>query len=556
MRRALVIRYGAYGDLLVALPLIEELKRRYDFVQLETGSRGYELLQHHTAIGNLSVFNPHDYGSGNEITVANLRIGGLCHGTKWDLAVNLYNTLEHECIATEEQEEYYWPREKRQAHFGSRIFMETPFARAGIPLPEEMRCGTHYFDTETMLWMRGWRENHSKTFNVVIVVAGSTCQKVPQGLKDVAKRIVDEYPDARIFLVGSKPSGWMPTPIDPKDLQFDFGKKNVCKLVGKTPYRQAMALVKLADYVIGPVSSLLHGAGMFGTPKTMICTDCSVQQACKYHKNDFSVQANAPCCPCHRAIYHTKYCLTEKTPFGELPVCNVDYDRERIMEGVAFAYGIRKLRWDMDEICLNGYSSIPDFKTGVTFAAPAYGRHGLTRVKELIAGRRNLNIVEIGMTRRWGSQYREGYSTPFFAHLAVKDGHNFYSIDIEPGRIPLNEGILKAHGLLRENVHLICGDGLEFLRKWDKGNIDVLYLDAWDYEPDDLRRRVHFHSEAMHLRAAKVADRHMPSGGLMLVDDMLYQATLVGKGTRVIPWLAERGWECEEQGWQVLMRKP
>lgn len=557
LKRALVIRYGAYGDLLVALPLIEELKRRYDFVQLETGSRGKELLFNHTALNTISSFDPNSFGPDNEIAVANIRLKGLLHGGAWDLAVNLWRTLEHECIAEECQEEYYWPREKRQAHFGDKVFVERPFAKVGIPIPTDMRMGTMYFDTETMLWMRGWREQHSSTFNVVMVVSGSTCQKVPQGFKELARRIIDEYPDARIFLVGDKPSGWMPTPIDPADLQFDFGQKNVCKMVGKTPYRQALALMKMADYVIGPISSLMHGAGLFGTPKSMICTDCSVYQACKYHKNDFSVQAKAPCCPCHRAIYHTKYCLTEKTLFGELPVCNIYYDRERIMEGVAFAHSARKLRWSMDDIHYNGYSSIPDLSMESPYIAPTYGRHGLTRVEELIAGRKGLNIVELGMTRQWGSQFREGYSTPFFAHLSVKYGHDFTSVDILPDRIPLNEMILKAHGLLRDNVHLVCADGLDVLRRWDKGNIDVLYLDAWDYEPDDLRRRVHLYSEKMHLRAAQVADRHIPPGGLVLVDDMLvHDTTMVGKGTRVVPWLAERGWECMEQGWQILMRKP
>jgi len=554
--RALVIRYGAYGDLLVALPFIEEMKRRFDYTQLETGDRGYELLGCHPALTTISVFNPAVLGKDKATDAANVRVSGLVDGGSWDYTINLWQTLEVACIAEEWQEEFFWPRERRQAHFGNKVFVEQPFIKAGIPIPKEFRSGTIYFDTQTILWMQRWKQIHANSFNVVIVVSGSTCQKVPMGLKDVARRITDEYPDAKIFLVGDKPSGWMPTPIDPKDLQFDFGKKNVCKMVGKTPYMQAMAMVKMADYVIGPVSSLLHGAGIFGTPKTMICTDCSVVQACKYHHNDFSVQAQAPCCPCHRAIYNTKYCLTEKTPFGELPMCNVHYDSERIMEGVAFAHTIRKTRWDMEGVTPYGCSTIPDFSSGKTYTAAGYGRHGLTRVEELIEGKTGLHIVELGMTRRIGSQYREGYSTPFFAHLAIRDGHRLTSIDIKPEVVDLNREILKTYGLMRDNIQLIAADGLEVLRNWNQGNIDVLYLDAWDYDPDDLRRRIHFWSEKMHLKAMKVADRHMPSGALMLVDDMLYQATLVGKGTRVVPWLAERGWECMEQGWQVLMRKP
>lgn len=559
MRKALAIRYGAYGDLFVALPLLEELKRRYEYVHLETGDRGKELLGNHPAFNRITthdIMAHHRAGTNDAATAANLRCAGLIEGGAWNKVVNLWRTLECDCIAEEGQEEFYWPRERRREHFRDRIFVERPFIKAGLQIPKELRLGTIYFDTPTTLWMQHWKHMHNNTFNVVIAVSGSTCQKVPFGLDAVARRIIDTYPDARIFLVGDKPSGWMPQPIDPEELQFDFGMGNVCKMVGKTPYMQAVAMTKMADYVIGPVSSLLHAAGLFGTPKTMICTDCSVEQACKYHRNDFSVQSQAPCSPCHRAIYHTGYCLTEDTRFGKLPACNLAFDHERIMEGVAFAHGMREVRWSFDTIRPNSYSSIPDLKTGETSVPPPYGRHAFDILSEHVEGRKGLNIVEIGMSRRVGSQFMEGYSTPYFAHLAKRDGHSLYSVDISPDTAPLTEEVLKTYGLLGSHVQLLTRDGLAFLQEWDNGPIDVLYLDGWDYGPDDLRRREHFYSERMHLEAMQEAEPKMAPGALVLVDDMLCQETLVGKGTLVIPWLAERGWECLHLGWQVLMRKP
>ena len=200
--RALVIRYGAYGDLLVALPFLEELKRRYDYTHLETGDRGKELLQPHPAITTITTFDPKILGKDNATNTANLRVGGLYTGGSWDYVINLWHTLEVDCIAEDWQEEFFWPRERRQAYFGNRVFVERPFIKAGIPIPKEFRSGTLYFDPQTATWMEWWRKKHAKTFNIVIVVSGSTCQKVPFGLKEVAKRITDEYPDARIYLVG------------------------------------------------------------------------------------------------------------------------------------------------------------------------------------------------------------------------------------------------------------------------------------------------------------------------------------------------------------------
>ena len=276
--RALVIRWGAYGDLLIALPFLEEMSRRYKFLQLETGPRGLELLDCHPAFqfqyGKISSFDVSKYMDGvkdNSLNIGLIRWGALEESGHWDRIVNLWRTLEVECIAEEWQPEFFWPRERRRLHFGGRVFVERPFILGEIPIPPDLRMGTIFFPVEVALWMPHWRLKHQDTFNVVIVVAGSTCQKVPFGLKELAKRIMDEIPEARFFLLGTKGSGWMPTPFNMEDLQFDFGKGNVCKMVGRTPYMQAMAMVKMADYVIGPVSSLLHAAGTFGTPKSMIC---------------------------------------------------------------------------------------------------------------------------------------------------------------------------------------------------------------------------------------------------------------------------------------------
>jgi len=107
LKRALVVRYGAYGDLLVALPLIEELKRRSEFVQLETGDRGWELLAGHSALATITQFSPWSFGADNSVTIANIRMNALVQGGHWDLVVNLWRTLEHECIAEEDQEEFY-----------------------------------------------------------------------------------------------------------------------------------------------------------------------------------------------------------------------------------------------------------------------------------------------------------------------------------------------------------------------------------------------------------------------------------------------------------------
>lgn len=67
-------------------------------------------------------------------------------------------------------------------------------------------------------------------------------------------------------------------------------------------------MMKYADYAFGPETGLMVAAGMWGTPKTMLCNTTAIHQTCSMHKNDRSLQSSAPCSPCHKGIYTEEDC--------------------------------------------------------------------------------------------------------------------------------------------------------------------------------------------------------------------------------------------------------
>lgn len=357
--RCLTIRWGAYGDLLYCLPTLEALKREYGYLHLETGSRGKMLFAHHPAFDRISEFDVGKYPVAEHMKVAELRWKAL-EDAGWDKVVNFWRCLEVSCIAEEGQEEFFYPRERRKEIFSGRNFYETHFRKAGLPIPEPFDCGTFHFDDATAFWMEKWKKDHGDTFSVAIALCGSTGQKVPFYMKELAREIIDSFPGTNIYLVGNK---------EAQSQEFTFGEKNVCHTSGTWSYLQSLALMKLVDYVIGPETSLLVGAGMFGTPKSMICTSCGVEQATKYHKNDFSIQSTYKCSPCYRAIYNyqgkasQRFCNFEETHLGHIPGCNLYYDKNKILEGVEFAYNVRGLRRSIERIEGTRYGSLPDLRT-------------------------------------------------------------------------------------------------------------------------------------------------------------------------------------------------
>jgi hypothetical protein len=240
-----------------------------------------------------------------------------------------------------------------------------------------------------------------------------------------------------------------------------------------------------------------------------------------------------------------------------MPLCNMDFDKERIMEGVAFAHGIREERWKTDVIVNKHYSSIPDYANGKTSVPPPYGRQAFTDLYHLFKGRTDLNVVEIGTSWADGNICWNGYSTAFFAHLTNDGSSAFHSVDIDQEALKTAGRILVRYGLNHERVRLVHQDGMEFLKNWpaDK-KIDLLYLDGWTYGPDDFRKTTMLYSEKKHLKAAKIAAPLIAPGGFILIDDVVDVRTASGKGHLAIPYLATLGWDCLHMGKQALFRKP
>ena len=358
MKRCLAIRWGAFGDMLYALPALERLKKEYPYLHLETGSRGKLLFDANPIFDKISSFDLVGYDKASHHMVAQLRWKTL-EDVGWDKAVNFWRCLEASCILEEWQEGFFHPRERRRKEMGHKNFYDMHLEKCGFPTGLE-DCGTFYFPEEVLFWTEFWKKQHHGKFNIVIALAGSTAQKTPFGMRELAEEISNAWPDARFYLVGDREGA---------HLQFSLGKSNVVQTCGTWPYLQAMALTRMADYVIGPETSLLVAAGMFGTPKTMIATSCGYEQATKYQKNDFSIQSTFACSPCYRAIYNyglkasQRYCNEVETQFGKIPGCNLHWDKERILKGVEFAYKMRGVRRELERSQKGpGFTTLPDLQ--------------------------------------------------------------------------------------------------------------------------------------------------------------------------------------------------
>ena len=121
-------------------------------------------------------------------------------------------------------------------------------------------------------------------------------------------------------------------------------------------------------------------------------------------------------------------------------------------------------------------------------------------------------IVETGCMRADHGQLAlgdDGASTYIF-----DDFINFYdgevvSVDINP------DNVRHAQKMVSDRTTVYCSDSVEFL--WnipDKRKIDLLYLDSYDFEPDNP-----IPSQKHHLKELTAVMKNLRKGSIIMVDD-------------------------------------
>ena len=138
----------------------------------------------------------------------------------------------------------------------------------------------------------------------------------------------------------------------------------------------------------------------------------------------------------------------------------------------------------------------------------------LSMVFEILDQKKNKDffIVETGCMRADHGQLAlgdDGASTYIF-----DDFINFYdgevvSVDINP------DNVRHAQKMVSDRTTVYCSDSVEFL--WnipEKRKIDLLYLDSYDFEPDNP-----IPSQKHHLKELTAVMKNLRKGSIIMVDD-------------------------------------
>jgi ADP-heptose:LPS heptosyltransferase len=211
----------------------------------------------------------------------------------YDKVINLSETLECKFLFVPDRQDsgYYYPIEQRRERSGNTSYYDYVLNHAGYfdivsPRPE-------LFPTKIEEAMgQYFRAKYRHNFIILWALAGSSLHKCYPFGEQVALEFLNRHKDAITITVGDdlcRLIEWDHPRAEKKSAVWDI--------------RSSMLVTKHVDLVISPETGILNASGCYATPKIGLLTHSNKTNLCKHFSNDYSMQAEIDCAPCHRMIY-------------------------------------------------------------------------------------------------------------------------------------------------------------------------------------------------------------------------------------------------------------
>ena len=291
-KQCLIIRYGAFGDILWSTPVLRELKKEGYYVVYNCTERSAPVLRECPWVDEFLI-------QGND-DIPNEDLGDYWKtiGRDFDRVINFSQSVERSLLKAEGTPEFMWSHNKRHRECNVN-YQDQTMKWAGYPRLKGELPIMHFSEWEEQLGGI-FRRSFKDKFLIVWSLAGSSYHKIYPWANYVADRIAKEHKDTVIVTVGDYIC---------KVLEWD--NDITIRRSGEFTIRQSMILTKYADLVLGTETGILNAAACYDTPKIVLLSHSSVENLTKHWKNCTSLSpahSRCKCYPCHQLHYSRASC--------------------------------------------------------------------------------------------------------------------------------------------------------------------------------------------------------------------------------------------------------
>jgi ADP-heptose:LPS heptosyltransferase/predicted SAM-dependent methyltransferase len=348
-----VCRFGGFGDMIQTAAILPALKREGFHVTVMTTPKGQDILKHDPHVDAWLIQDE------DQVPNAWLSDYWRVQSGRFDRFVNLSESIEGTLLSIPGRANHTWPEATRRRLMGVN-YNEWTAELAGVDfapdgkfypsIDEAAQCQRYLAHVKDRVASAPRPQSRNTAqqimglapsfrtaplvqpvFNVMWCLAGSSVHKFYPHMDAVIARMLLDWPEAAIHLVGDEAcqileAGWENEP-------------RVFRQSGEMNIRQTMTLAQACDLVIGPETGVLNAVAFDGNAKVVLLSHSSFENLPKHWINAIGIEPNrevAPCFPCHRLHYDRTYCPEHKETGASM--CSVSIMPGSVFEAASVAY--------------------------------------------------------------------------------------------------------------------------------------------------------------------------------------------------------------------------
>jgi ADP-heptose:LPS heptosyltransferase len=313
MKRLLVIRYGGFGDAVMASSILPHLKSEGWQITVDASPMGEAVLRYDPNIDHILVTPQGSVPAEQLPEYWNARTNGFHR------VINLCESVEVAALLVPKQLGFFHDDETRRRLCGHINYVEHTHKIAGVPLPAR----PWYYPLDEELHAAKVRINSVKS--VVVCLTGSAEYKTWPNAMEFLRAVLSDT-DAQVFLAGATRDEHLS-----KELLEAVWPPFRSRVVDMTSWhiRESLAVACLADAVVGPETGIMNAVSYREMRKVLWLSHSSHENLSKNWMNTVTITPAVPCHPCHRLHSTQKFC--PRGPSGQFAACSEAITGEQVL---------------------------------------------------------------------------------------------------------------------------------------------------------------------------------------------------------------------------------
>lgn len=330
-KTACVVRYGAFGDMIMASGVLAGLKDQGYHITLFCSPPGSDVILHDPNIDEIVLFDKDQ--------VPNLDLGNFWNWQKkkFDKWVNLSESVEGTFLALQGRIQHSWTPALRHRLMN---FNYVEFAHLTASVPHRPEKVKFYATAEEKAWAHKTRQKMGQ-FVIVWSLAGSSPHKTWAGLDNIIASVLTTDPRWHIVLVGGG---------EAQLLQAGWEKEpRVHKMCNMWSMRESLSFLAESDIIIGPETGVLNAASQLDAIKILFLSHSTHENLSRDWKNTIAMSSENTSCPgrgeneapaCHQLHHNYDFCKQHSSGVAQcqadISVGDVWVELDRAMQEIVY----------------------------------------------------------------------------------------------------------------------------------------------------------------------------------------------------------------------------